>query len=171
VRSATRIGVAPRTLARGSAGNAAWADLASRRLALFIVNSVERGTRWIVHSKPHLDVAELALRQVREFLEQLHEAGAFGARSPAESFFVTCDGAGTAHAADSSEFRFVIGFAAARAGEFHRFRISHSLAGSNVTPCPYRSALADHSPEEQDWVDRLAARLQTAASGAVGDRS
>jgi phage tail sheath protein FI len=171
VRSAARIGVAPRTLAVGSAGHTAWADLASRRLALFILNSVERGTRWIVHSKPHLDVADLAARQVREFFEQLHGAGAFGERLPAESFFVTCDDTRHAVTADSSEFHFVIGFAAVRDGEFHRFRISHSLSGSKVTACPYRSTLADHSPEELDWVDRLATRLRTAPSSAESDPS
>ena len=46
VRSATRIGSRPRTLAAGAAGSADWQSLAVRRLALFIVNSVERGTRW-----------------------------------------------------------------------------------------------------------------------------
>jgi hypothetical protein len=180
VRSATRIGVAPRTLAMGSAGNAAWADLASRRLALFILNCVERGTRWIVHSKPHVEVSELAARQVREFFEHLHEAGAFGERSAAESFFVLCEDSGTSDAdageaaagdADAGEFEFVIGFAAPREGEFHRFRISHSVSGSKVSPCPYRSTLADYSPEELDWVDRLATRFRGVASGAAGDRS
>jgi hypothetical protein len=171
VRSAARIGVAPRTLAVGSAGNAAWADLASRRLALFILNSVERGTRWIVHSKPHLDVAALAARQVVEFFEQLHEAGAFGERPPTQSFFVTCDDARNSLAADPSEFEFEIGFAALREGEFHRFRISHSVSGSAVTPCPYRSILADYSPAELEWVDRLATRLRAAASGGTVDPS
>src|SRR5450631_2749730 len=90
-RSAARIGVQPRTLAAGSAGTADWQSLAARRLALFILNSVERGTRWVVLTRPHRDVTEQASAQVRAFFERLHETGAFGSRSMEESFFVICD--------------------------------------------------------------------------------
>ncbi len=46
VRSAARIGVSPRTLAAGTSGVPDRQNLAARRLALFVLNSVERGTRW-----------------------------------------------------------------------------------------------------------------------------
>jgi hypothetical protein len=49
-RSAARIGVQPRTLAGGTAGAADWQSLAARRLALFILNSVERGSPGMGHS-------------------------------------------------------------------------------------------------------------------------
>jgi hypothetical protein len=158
VRSAARIGVSPRTLAAGTAGSADWQSLALRRLALFILNSIERGTRWIVHSKPHLAVAALAAAQVSAFFERLHESGAFGDRAAAHAYFVVCDERDNSNA--SNEFQFVIGFAAGGAREFHCFRIVHSVAGSKVTPCANPLNATDYSPEELAWVDKLASQLR-----------
>ena len=135
VRSPTRTGVQPRTLAAGAAGTADWQLLAVRRLALFILNSVERGTRWAARPKPHVEVAELAQTQLQEFFQWLHGAGAFGTRPLAESFFVACDRGGSSAARappDVYVFQFIVGFAALRSREFHSYRISHSVAGSEV---------------------------------------
>ena len=63
----------PRTLAAGSAGTQDWQNLASRRLALFIVNSIERGTRWVIAAEPGPETAHLVTAQVRAFFEELHE--------------------------------------------------------------------------------------------------
>ena len=52
VRSVGRIGTKPRTLAAGAAGTADWQSLAARRLALFIINCIERGTRWVARPSP-----------------------------------------------------------------------------------------------------------------------
>jgi phage tail sheath protein FI len=134
VRSAGRTGLQPRTLAAGSAGTVDWQRLAARRLALFIVNSIERGTRWVVLGKPHAEVAELATAQLREFFEWLHAAGAFGARPLEESYFVVCDRrVNPVDDTVANAFQMLIGFASDRRGEFHSFRISHSVAGSSVT--------------------------------------
>ncbi len=161
-RSAARIGVEPRTLAAGTAGAADWQSLAARRLALFILNSIERGTRWVVLTRPHREVIEQAAAQVRAFFERLHEAGAFGARAPEESFFVICDHrVNSAGTAPTGDFQIVIGFAAARRREFHSFRISHSAAGSKVAPVSLnRLNSAQFSPEELHWVDSLAGQLR-----------
>jgi len=161
VRSAARIKVAPRTLAAARAGSADWRYLASRRLALFIVNSIERGTRWVILAHPHIEVAELAAAQVRAFFEKLHEAGVFGERRMEEAFFVVCDQrVNSPAAAHSAEFQLVIGFAASRESEFHSFRISHSPAGTTVQPVSLnRLNFAQYSPAELEWVDSLARRL------------
>jgi hypothetical protein len=160
-RSTARIGVQPRTLAAGTAGAADWQGLAARRLALFILNSVERGTRWVVLTRPHRDVAEQAGAQVRAFFERLHEAGAFGTRTMEESFFVICDHrVNSVDSAPSGDFQIIIGFAAARRREYHSFRISHSASGSNVAPVSLnRLNSAEYCPEELDWVDNLARSL------------
>jgi Bacteriophage tail sheath protein len=161
VRSAARIGVSPRTLAAGTAAAADWQSLAARRLALFIVNSVERGTRWAVSAKPQLDVAELAAAQVRAFFERLHEAGAFGARPMDESFFVICETHVKAGREPAGEFQLLIGFAAARRREFHSFRIAHSASGSKVTQVTLNRLNAEqYSPEELEWVEKLANQLR-----------
>jgi phage tail sheath protein FI len=159
VRSVARIGVKPRTLAAGAAGAREWQNLAARRLALFIVNSIERGTRWVVAVQPTVDVANVVAAQVRNFFVQLYEAGAFGARRMEEAFFVICDQ--RINATDSRGFQLVIGFAATRRMEFHSFRISHAASGSLVRPVSLnRSNLADYCPEELEWVDRLASQLE-----------
>jgi len=124
VRSAARNGIAPQTLGVGSAATADWQLLSRRRLALFIVNSIERGTRWVIFSDPSVDVVRVLENQLREFLEGVHAAGAFGQRRVEESFFVAVPGA----------LQIVIGLAAGRVGEFHGFRIDHSPLGSRVLP-------------------------------------
>jgi hypothetical protein len=162
VRSAARIGVQARTLAGGFAAAAEWQNLAARRLALFILNSVEHGTRWVVFAQPNLDVAELVALQVRRFFERLHDAGAFGDRPMDDSFFVICDSRMNAveHAA-RGEFQLLIGFAATRAREFHSFRISLSLSGSRIVPASLnRLNSGPYSPEELEWVERLASQLR-----------
>jgi uncharacterized protein len=152
VRSAARIGVAARTLAAGAAANADWQYLASRRLALFIVNSIERGTRWVAMAQPHVEVAEMAASQVRAFLEALYDAQAFGTRRMQDAFFVICD--------QRSEIQLVIGFAAARKPGFHSFRIAHTASGSKVGPVSVNGlSAAQYSPAELEWVESLARSL------------
>ena len=152
-RSSAAIGVQPRTLAAGTAGAADWQSLALRRLALFILNSVERGTRWVVLTRPHRDVTEQAAAQVRAFFERLHDAGAFGTRLMEDSFFVICDHrVNSVESAPAGDFQIIIGFAAVRCREHHSFRIAHSASGSKVAPVSLnRLNSAHHSPEEPEW--------------------
>ncbi len=172
VRSVARIGVKPRTLAAGAAGAADWQSLAARRLALFILNSVERGTRWALAAgaEAQLGVAERVAAQVRAFFEGLYESGAFAARRMEEAFFVVCDrrinkdasaDASASAGAHAEEFRLLLGFTFRGRADFHSFRISHSAAGSKVQPVTLnRSNLAEYCPEELEWVDRLASQLE-----------
>lgn len=161
VRSAARMGVHLRTLAAGSAGAADWESLALRRRALFIVNAVERGTRWAVLAKPHLEITELVGAQVRAFFEQLHEDGAFGGLPREDSFFVICDNrVNPGEGGAPCEFQLIVGFAASRRREFHCFRISHSSSGSTVKPVSLnRLRSVELHPEELEWVDVLARQL------------
>ncbi len=171
VRSASRIGVTSRTLAAGTAATADWQYLAARRLALFIINSIERGTRWVALAQPHVEVAEMAASQVRAFFEALHDAQAFGTRRMQDAFFVKTgadsrtgadSSQGHSSPADSSEFQLVIGFAAVRNSGFHSFRITHSASGSRVVPVnPNRLNAVQYSPAELEWVDGLARSLSS----------
>jgi uncharacterized protein len=160
VRSAARIGVTSRTLAAGAAANADWQHLAARRLALFIINSIEHGTRWVAMAPPHVEVAEVAVSQVRAFFESLHEAQAFGTRGMQEAFFVLCERRDNSSAAAARDFQLVIGFAATRNPGFHSFRIRHSASGSTIVPVsPNRLSAAQYSPAEIEWVESLARSL------------
>jgi hypothetical protein len=161
VRSASRSGPATRTLAAGSAGNPDWQYLSKRRVALYIVNCIERGTRWVAYVKAHAEVAERLTAQVRVFLESLFVAGAFRARRVDEAFFVASDQSNPASEAASNEFRFLIGFAATRDHQFHSYRISQSAAGTRVQPVSLnRLSVAPYSPAELEWVDRIAVQLE-----------
>jgi uncharacterized protein len=161
VRQAARKGVSLRTLAAGTAGTADWQNLAMRRRALFILNCVERGTRWVVLGKTRAETAELTGTQVRAFFDDLYAEGGFGDLTREDAFFVICgDRVKSGASASSREFQFVIGFASSRQGEFHSFRIVHSPAGSAVTPVSLnRLHSADLQPEELEWVDTLARQL------------
>jgi phage tail sheath protein FI len=152
VRSAARIGVAARTLAAGTASSADWQYLAARRLALFIVNSIERGTRWAAMAPPREETADAAASQVRAFLETLYDDQAFGTRRMQDAFLVLCD--------QRSEFQLLIGFAARAMPGFHAFRIAHSASGSKVVPVSLnRLNAANYSPAELEWVENLARSL------------
>jgi hypothetical protein len=162
VRSAARLGPRSRTLASGSAGNADWQYLSARRFALFVVNCIERGTRWVALAKPHIEVAEMVGTQVRIFFESLFVAGAFRARRVEDAFFVICDErANSPHSSAPDEFQFLIGFAASREHELHSFRISQSPAGGKVRPVSLnRLNFAEYCPAELEWVDRIAGQLE-----------
>jgi uncharacterized protein len=162
VRSVTRIGVKARTLAGGTAGAAEWQNLAARRFALFILNSIEQGTRWVIGTQARAQAADTVTAQVRSFFLQLYEAGAFPGRRMEEAFFVICDRRRNAPGSTANdEFRFLVGFAAARPKEFHSFRISHSAARSKVQAVSLnRLNLAEYCPEELQWVDKLARELE-----------
>jgi hypothetical protein len=161
VRSAARINVRLRTLAAGSTGNADWRYLSARRFALFILSSIEQGTRWVAAAGSLAEVAETLMAQVRAFFEGLREAGAFGMRRIDEAFFVICDErVNNSFALNGAEIQFVIGFAASREHEFHCFRISHSTAGSKIQPVSLnRLNFSQYSPAELEWVDSLAKSL------------
>lgn len=136
VRAGARLGVPLRTLAAGGAVPSEWKFLAARRLALYIVNSIEHGTRWVVLAQPTLKVAASVELQVRAFFAELHRAGAFGQRRLEDAFFVGCEPrVNRPIDADPHEFQVLIGFTAERASdEFHSFCISHSPSGSKVLP-------------------------------------
>jgi Bacteriophage tail sheath protein len=161
VRSAARMNVRLRTLAAGNTANADWRYLSARRLALFILSSIEQGTRWVAAAGSRAEVAEALTAQVRVFFEGLRETGTFGTRRLEEAFFVICDERVQASATLScGEVQFVIGFAASREHEFHCFRVSHSGSGSKVQPVSLnRLNFSQYSPAELEWVDSIARSL------------
>ena len=163
VRSAARMNVRLRTLAAGNTANADWRYLSARRFALFILGSIEQGTRWVVAAGSSAEVADHVTAQVRAFFEGLHASGSFGTRRLEEAFFVICDErVNNSSALSCGEVRFVIGFAASRENEFHCFRISHSAAGSKVQPVSLnRLNISQYSPAELEWVDSLASQLHS----------
>jgi Bacteriophage tail sheath protein len=163
IRSTGRLPLRPRTLAAGNTANADWRYLSARRLALFILGSIEHGTRWIAAARSPAEVAETLSLQVRAFFEGLYAAGTFGSRRAEDAFFVICDErVNNLRALSAGEVQFVIGFAASREQEFHCFRISHSAAGGKIQPVSLnRLNFSQYSPAELEWVDKIASQLQS----------
>jgi phage tail sheath protein FI len=135
VRSITRAPFSPRTLAAGSSGSSDWKYLAARRLALFIVTSIERGTRWVVFETSGPELWHRVTLQVEAFLAGLDHEGAFVGREDDETFFVICDERINAQAdVRTGTVNVLVGFAALRPGEYHAYLITHDAAGSRVRP-------------------------------------
>jgi hypothetical protein len=159
VRSVARIGVRARTLAAGTAPSADAQNLAARRFALLVVNSIEQGTRW-VRGVAALGEEHLARvrSEARLFLESLHAEGAFGARPLGESFFVRV----SLLEGQERALQILVSFAGtARRPDLHGYRIVQRPTGSEVRVASLdRRQLLEYCPEELEWVERLASQLK-----------
>ncbi len=122
-----------RTLTGGAHGAADWGWLATRRLAFFIVNTIERGTRWVLGSARDRTVWLEIARQVHQFFDQLYEAGAFPGREREDAFSIVCDERLNKESElAAGNFHILIQFAAVHSAEHHAFMITHSTSGTRV---------------------------------------
>lgn len=133
-RNANPVRLLTRTLAGGINASADWGYVSTRRFALFVLGSIERGTRWVVLSQSSRSVWQRVHRQVSGFLNALVAAGAFPGVAAGREFFVICDERVNAPQSTGNEFNLLVGFAATRPDEYHSFMIKHSIAGSSVRP-------------------------------------
>ncbi len=121
------------TMAGPGARAVDWRMLPARRLAFMIIDSVERGTRWMLFEPNESPTWRRAAAQVRSFLTSLEERGAFAHREPGDRWFVLCD-----ERVNREQYRergivnLMFGFAAARSGEFHAYMVSHRAGGSRT---------------------------------------
>jgi len=124
-----------RTLAGPGAQSPAWRLLGRRRLALFILNSVERGTRWMLFEPNDPSLWKRAGSQLRDFFETLEAEGAFAGRAPDDRWFVVCDERVNRDSdREAGVVNLLFGFPAGRAGQFHSYLVSHRAGGSRVRP-------------------------------------
>jgi phage tail sheath protein FI len=126
---------AARTLAGPGAQSPDWRLLGRRRLALFILNSVERGTRWTLFEPSDPALWNRACSQLRDFFETLEAEGAFAGRAPDDRWFVVCDERINRDSdREAGIVNLLFGFPAGRPGQFHSYVVSHRAGGSRVTP-------------------------------------
>ncbi len=126
---------AARTLAGPGAQSPDWRLLGRRRLALFVLNSIERGTRWMLFEPNEPALWNRASSQLRAFFESLEAEGAFAGRAPDDRWFVVCDERiNRNRERDRGAVNLLFGFPASRAGQFHSFLVSHRAGGSRVKP-------------------------------------
>lgn len=132
---ASRVQLSACTLAAGNSGAADWKYVSARRLALFIVSSIERSTRWVVFETNGPALRRKIAAQIETFLEELDREGAFVAHTSEEAWFVACDERFNGpEDTRTGTVNILFGFAAQRAGEYHSYFLTHSPAGSSVRP-------------------------------------
>ena len=149
VRTGARQHLSPCTLTGGNSGAADWKYLSARRLALFVMASIEQGTRWMPLQQNGPATWARAQAQVEEFLYSLHRDGAFAGSTPEESYFVICDErVNTPESVAQGKFRLLFGFAISRPSDFHAWLVTHQAGGSRVRAVsPNRLATAQRRLE------------------------
>ena len=136
------------TMGRNGGYDAQDANMALRRLSLFIIGSIVRGTRWAAFEKNGPAAWSEVVQQVTDFFHELHDAGALGSGGARDSFYVICDretnsgghrdvvghpdseGEGKENGAPGG-VNFVVGFAL-QGLEFHTYRFAHDQLECHV---------------------------------------
>jgi hypothetical protein len=153
VRVPPRLASTPRTLASGSAAVSDWRYLSARRLALFVMTSIERGTRWMLFERNTPATWTMARAQVEAFLDSLYAEGAFSVRAGDASYFAVCDDRiNTSETARAGKVNLAFGFAASKPGEYHAFLVTHSPGGSRARPITV-NRFANYSPTVDEDIE------------------
>jgi phage tail sheath protein FI len=104
----------------------AWRSLSARRFALFLMSSIERGTRWVQLEHSGAPLWAQVRAQVTAFFDNLVRDGAFLDGVPSESYFVICDERlNNREAMAGGQFQLLFGVAGSRAGDFRTFLVTH----------------------------------------------
>lgn len=108
-----------RTLAGADLLASEWKYLPVRRLALFIEESLFRGTQWVVF-EPNDEPLWAQIRlSIGSFMQNLFRQGAFQGSSPRDAYFVKCDAETTTqNDIDLGIVNILVGFAPLKPAEF-----------------------------------------------------
>jgi hypothetical protein len=108
-----------RTLVGADALTSQWKYVPVRRTALFLEESLYRGTKWVVF-EPNDEPLWAAIRlNVGSFMQTLFLQGAFQGQTPAQAYFVKCDSETTTQAdIDQGIVNILVGFAPLQPAEF-----------------------------------------------------
>lgn len=110
-----------------------WKYIPVRRLALFMEESLYRGTQWVIF-EPNDEPLWAQIRlNVGAFMHNLFRQGAFQGSSPRDAYFVKCDAETTTqNDIDRGIVNLLVGFAPLKPAEFLVIRISQ-IAGEIQT--------------------------------------
>jgi phage tail sheath protein FI len=108
-----------RTLAGADLLASEWKYLPVRRLALFLEESLFRGTQWVVF-EPNDEPLWAQIRlNIGAFMQNLFRQGAFQGSKPRDAYFVKCDGETTTqNDIDRGIVNILVGFAPLKPAEF-----------------------------------------------------
>ena len=111
-----------------------WKYVNVRRLFIFIEESIEKGTQWVVFEPNDEPLWARVRRSVTNFLTRIWRDGALQGTTPEEAFFVKCDRTTmTQDDIDAGKLIMQIGIAPVKPAEFVIFRIGQWTGGSEVT--------------------------------------
>jgi phage tail sheath protein FI len=109
----------------GGDANGEWRYINVRRLLLFLRESIDEGTQWVVFEPNTPDLWAKITRNVTAFLTNVWRAGALFGTTPQEAFYVKCDAETNPPALrDLGQVVTEIGVAPVKPAEFVIFRIS-----------------------------------------------
>jgi hypothetical protein len=110
-----------------------WKYIPVRRLALFIEESLYRGTQWVVFEPNDEPLWSQIRLNVGAFMHNLFRQGAFKGKTPREAYFVKCDKETTTqNDIDQGIVNILVGFAPLKPAEFVIIKISQ-VAGQVQT--------------------------------------
>ncbi len=109
----------------GGDANGEWKYVNVRRLFLFLRESIDEGTQWVVFEPNAPDLWAQITRNVTAFLTNIWRAGALFGATPQEAFYVKCDAeTNPPEVRDVGQVVTEIGVAVVKPAEFVIFRIS-----------------------------------------------
>lgn len=118
-----------RTLHGNDALTSDWKYISVRRLALFIEESLLRGTQWVVFEPNEKPLWSQVRLSVDDFMYDLFRQGALQGNTPREAYFVKCDRQTTTHNdINSGIINIMVGFAALKPFEFVLIRIQQKAS-------------------------------------------
>lgn len=122
-----------RTLVGADAMTNQWKYVPVRRVALFLEESLYRGTKWVVF-EPNDEPLWAAIRlNVGSFMQTLFLQGAFQGQTPAQAYFVKCDHETTTQAdIDQGIVNILVGFAPLQPAEFVVIQIEQLTGQANA---------------------------------------
>ncbi len=110
-----------------------WKYVNVRRLFIFIEESIDQGTQWVVFEPNDEPLWARVRRSVSNFLTNVWRDGALQGKKPEEAFFVRCDRTTMSQDdIDNGRLIMLIGIAPVKPAEFVIFRIGQWTGGSAV---------------------------------------
>ena len=111
-----------------------WKYVNVRRLFIFVEESIEEATQWVVFEPNDEPLWARVRRSVSDFLTRLWMDGMLQGRTREEAYFVKCDRTTMTQAdIDNGKLIMLIGIAPVKPAEFVIFRIGQWTGGSDVT--------------------------------------
>lgn len=115
-------------------GDPLWKYVNVRRLFIYLEESIERATQWVVFEPNNEKLWARVIQSISQFLTNEWKNGALMGTTPEEAYFVKCDRTTmTQNDIDNGRLICVIGVAPVKPAEFVIFRIAQWQGGSAAT--------------------------------------